>query len=85
MARRMLVVARHKPIEALRIAAGLTLADVEVQVLALGPLPEGEEAQVQLEALEFSDVHPRQLTAADRDGWAEVAQSIVDSDGVYLL
>ena len=85
MARRLLVVARHKTVEALRIAAGLTLADAALQVLALGALPDGADAQVQLEALEFAEVAPRVVPAEDAGGWTDVARAIVDSDGVYLL
>lgn len=85
MARRLLVVARDKPIEALRVAAGLTLGDAELRVLVLGDLPEGEQVQTQLEALAFADVVPQVLPRGDLGGWAEVARAVVDSDAVYLL
>lgn len=85
MARRLLVVARDKPIEALRVAAGLTLGDGELRVLVLGDMPAGEQAQTQLEALAFADVVPRQLPPAEAGGWTEVARAVVESDAVYLL
>ncbi len=85
MARRLVVVARDKPLEALRVAAGLTLADAELRVLVLGPLPTGEQAETQLEALAFADVAPQMLPRGDAGGWAEVARAVVDSDAVYLL
>jgi len=85
MARKLLVVARDKPVEALRVAAGLTLADAELRVLVLGGLPEGEQAETQLEALAFADVVPQSLPRDGPAGWAAVASAIVDSDAVYLL
>lgn len=85
MARKVVIVARDKQIEALRVAAGLTLADAELCVLVLGDLPAGEQAATQLEALAFADVVPRTLPRDSAAGWAEVARAIVDSDAVYLL
>ena len=85
MAKKILVVARHKPLEALRVAAGLTLTDSELSVLAIGPLPEGEAAEVQLEALAFADITPEALAADAPDTWAHIAGAIVASDAVYLI
>lgn len=85
MARRLLVVVRDKPIEALRVAAGLTLSDAELRVLVLGDMPVGEQAETQLEALAFADVVPQLVPRGDRGGWPEVARAAVESDAVYLL
>ncbi|MBK9134060.1 MAG: hypothetical protein IPM15_06845 [Betaproteobacteria bacterium] len=84
MAKKMLVVARHKPVEALRVAAGLTLADTGLDVLSLGPLPDTDEAKVQLEALEFAELAPRVLPTGAAC-WDEVARAIVAADVVYML
>ncbi|MBL8289548.1 MAG: hypothetical protein JNL85_16325 [Rubrivivax sp.] len=84
MVKRVLVVARHNPVEALRVAAGLTLADASLSVVTLGPVPDTEEAQVQLEALAFAEVTPRALPTGPAS-WSEVARAIVDSDAVYML
>ncbi|MFO1292667.1 MAG: hypothetical protein U1F07_06255 [Rubrivivax sp.] len=85
MSRKILVVAHHKPVEALRVAAGLTLADIELQVLSIGALPAGPEADVQLEALAFADVTPQALPADADAAWNELARAIVAHDAVYML
>lgn len=85
MVKKILVVARHKPVEALRVAAGLTLADADLRVLSIGALPEGEEAEVQLEALAFADITPEALAADAPATWAEIAGAIVASDAVYVI
>lgn len=85
MGKKLLIVARHKPVEALRLAAGLTLADAEIRVLTLGAVPDGDDAKVQLEALEFAEVAPQPLPAGDAASWGEIARAIVASDAVYVL
>lgn len=85
MSRKLLVVARCKPLEALRVAAGLTLADAQLQVVSLAPLPEGEDARVQLEALEFAEVTVQPLPGDEPGRWRELARAIVASDIVYML
>ncbi|GMV47851.1 MAG: hypothetical protein AMXMBFR66_32490 [Pseudomonadota bacterium] len=85
MSRKILVLAHDKPVEALRVAAGLTLADIELQVLSLGALPVGPEVDVQLEALAFADVTPRALPADAPSTWDEIARAILAHDTVYML
>jgi len=85
MAKRILVAAMHKPEEALRIATGLTLADAALRVATWGPVPGGDEAQVQLDALQFAEVPIDALTADDGARWLELARRIVDSDIVYCV
>lgn len=85
MVQKILIVAADKPIEALRVAAGLTLSDAELKVLSLGPLPTGEQAQSQLEALEFADIAPEALHPAEAGCWATLARAIIAADAVYVL
>lgn len=85
MASKILIVARRKPVEALRVAAGLTLADAELRIVSLGPLPDTEEARVQLEALAFAEVTPQALPGPAASRWSDLARAIVASDAVYML
>lgn len=80
----ILMVARDKQIEALRMAAGLTLLDDAVSVLVCGKLEDSAEASEQLEALEFSDVPVTQLESPDDISLA-MAQAISQADVVYIL
>ncbi|MDA3835661.1 MAG: hypothetical protein PF495_19995 [Spirochaetales bacterium] len=80
----ILMIARHKKIEALRMASGLTLLDDEVSVLVEGELENSEAADEQLEALEYSDVPVTRLENADNQ--ADVmATAISKADVVYVL
>lgn len=80
----ILMIARHKKIEALRMASGLTLLDDEVSVLVEGELENSEAADEQLEALEFSDVPVTRLENVDSQ--ADVmATAISKADVVYVL
>ncbi|MFO1218342.1 MAG: hypothetical protein U1E89_08240 [Burkholderiaceae bacterium] len=85
MAKRILVAAIDKPVEALRVAAGLTLIDASLSVALWGPMPTGEAAQAQLEALQFAEVPVDELPAATGERWLELARRIVASDAVYCL
>lgn len=85
MAKRILIAAIDKPVEGLRIAAGLTLSDASLQVVLWGMRPTGEAAQSQLEALEFAEVPVEELTASQEQRWQELARRIVDSDVVYCV
>ncbi len=80
----ILMVARDRKIEALRMAAGLTLLDDKVTVLVCGTLDDSAEASEQLEALEFSDVPVTQLDNPD-DVPLAMAQAISQADVVYML
>ena len=58
----LLVLARRDPIEAMRVAAGLTIHDHQVQILFLCEADLGtEEAKEYLELLEFSEIVPKIL------------------------
>ena len=80
----ILMIARHKKIEALRMAAGLTLLDDAVNVLVCGELEDSTAASEQLEALEFSDVPVTRLENADSKADA-IAMAISKADVVYVL
>jgi hypothetical protein len=76
-----LVVPIDKKVEALRMACGLTLLDDQVAVAAWEALPDGPDADEQLEALAFSEVP---LHRVDHD-FDALARQIIDSDVVYFV
>lgn len=80
----ILMIARHKKVEALRMATGLTLLDDVVSVLICGELEDTQAASEQLEALEFSDVPVTRLENADSKVDA-IALAIIQADVVYVL
>lgn len=79
--KRILMVAMHKPVEALRMASGLTLLDDQVAIACWGSLPEGPETDEQIEALDFADV-PIERVGHDAD---VLATRILASDVVYVV
>lgn len=83
MKKRILVVARSNRVEALRVAAGLTLLDDAVRLLVLGELEETPAVREQLEVLEFTDV-PMQRCEAGAGG-AALAREVLGADMVYVL
>ena len=80
----VVVVAHDNKLEALRMASGLTLLDDAVRVVVLGELPEGEEAAVQLESLEFAEVPLDCLDDSDA-GVQALAQAMVQADAVFMV
>jgi hypothetical protein len=82
--KRILMVAVQKPVEALRMASGLTLLDDAVAIAAWGRLPEGPEVAEQMEALEFADVPVAELEPG-ADALAALARQIIASDVVYCV
>jgi hypothetical protein len=82
--KRILVMAVHKPAEALRMAAGLTLLDDAVMVASWGKLPVSADVAEQMEALEFSEVPVAELDPAG-DAVAVLARQILDNDLVYCV
>ncbi len=81
MPKRILMVPMHKPVEALRMASGLTLLDDQVAIACWEPLPEGPETDEQIEALDFADV-PIERVALNAD---TLAARILDSDVVFIV
>jgi hypothetical protein len=79
----VLMIARHKKIEALRMAAGLTLLDDAIRVAVVGDLNRADpEVELQLESLDFAEVPVIDIDAAQA---ATLAEMIVHSDMVYVV
>jgi hypothetical protein len=78
----ILVVARNNKVEALRVAAGLTLLDDAVRLAVLGGLEETPAVREQLEVLEFAEVPMQRYDAAFDPG---LARDMVGADVVYVL
>lgn len=80
----ILMIAMQKPVEALRMASGLTLLDDAVSLGVWGVLPETQDATDQLEALEFAEV-PLALLDPATDAMAMLAERIINSDVVFCV
>jgi hypothetical protein len=80
----ILVIARHNKVEALRIAAGLTLLDDCVTIAVLGSLEETPAVLEQLEVLEFAEVP---IERYDERGMADpaLARDVIGADAVYVV
>ncbi|MFP3873926.1 MAG: hypothetical protein ACLFQT_04945 [Thiohalophilus sp.] len=79
----ILVVARDRKSEALRMATGLTLLDDVVNVAVWGELDrEDDEVAMQLEALDFSDVPVTELAT---NMAAKLAGMINQANVVYIV
>lgn len=77
----ILMVPMEKPVEALRMASGLTLLDDAVTIAVWDELPQGAEAGEQLEALEFAEV-PMVRLEGEMD---RLARQILNSDVVFFV
>jgi hypothetical protein len=82
--KRILVVARAKPAEALRVATGLTLLNDHVRVIAAAPLPDTPAVREQREMLEFVEVPFEEVTDAALLP-ARLAEAILAADHIYCL
>jgi len=79
----VLMIARNKKVEALRMAAGLTLLDDVVKVAVVGEMDrDADEVSLQLESLDFADVP---VIDVDDSNAAEFAQMVVNSDVVFVV
>lgn len=79
----VLMVARNKKVEALRMATGLTLLDDVIRVAVVGELDRNDpDVELQLESLDFADVP---VVDVDTGKAAEFAEMIVNSDVVYVV
>jgi hypothetical protein len=77
----ILVIARDRKVEALRMATGLTLLDDPVRVAVWGQLDENDpDVEMQLEALDFSDVPVTSLEEG-----AALADVVGECDVVYVI
>ncbi len=79
----VLMIARHKKIEALRMAAGLTLLDDIIKVAIVGRMDrDADDASLQLESLDFADVP---VIDVDDSNAAEFAEMVINSDVVFVV
>ncbi|MBI1424608.1 MAG: hypothetical protein GC149_14270 [Gammaproteobacteria bacterium] len=81
----IVVIARVKKAEALRMAGGLTLLDDVVRVFVVGELNDDAETAEQLEALEFAEVPIVSVAVDDRDSMDALASTIAGSQVVYIV
>lgn len=82
--RNLLVVAKHNPAEALRVAAGLTLLSDPVRVAVVGTLPDTPAVAEQRELLDFAEV-PLEEIPAGPPGRARLAGAMLAADAVYVI
>ena len=79
----VLMIARNKKTEALRMATGLTLLDDVIRVAVIGEMDRADpEVELQLESLDFADVPVVDVAANDAK---KLAEMIVNSDVVYVV
>lgn len=89
--RKLLVLARHDPTEAMRVAAGLTIFGHQVGlVLMTGPVAETPENAAQVELLEMTGITPQTTVAAMADDLhfldaAALASAMADADAILSL
>lgn len=84
MKKRILVLARYNKVEALRVAAGLTLLSDDVKVDVLGDLEDSPQIQEQRDLLDFAEV-PYELVGDDPSGRHRLAEDIFTADAVYVV
>jgi len=79
----ILMIARNKKVEALRMAAGLTLLDDVIKVAVVGGMDrDAEDVSLQLESLDFADVPV--IDVGDSNA-VELAEMVVNSDVVFVI
>lgn len=79
----VLMIARNKKTEALRMATGLTLLDDAVRVAIVGEIDRAEpEVELQLDSLDFAEVP---VVDIDSGQGRALAEMIVNSDVVYVV
>lgn len=84
MKKNILVIAKHNKIEALRVAAGLTLMNDIVKVAILGGLDGSPLVQEQLDALDFGEV-PREVFDDPVQVTEALARDLLNADVVYVI
>ena len=79
----VLMIARNKKVEALRMATGLTLLDDVIRVAIIGDIDrESLDVELQLESLDFADVPVVDVNANNA---SELAEMVVNSDVVFVV
>lgn len=84
MKKNILVIAKHNKVEALRVAAGLTLMDDIVKVVVLGGLDDSQPVREQLEALDFGEV-PHEVLDDPTQVTETLARDMLGADVVYVI
>lgn len=84
MKKNILVIAKHNKVEALRVAAGLTLMSDRVEVAVLGGLDDSPPVREQLEALDFGEV-PRKVFDDPVQVTEALARDLLSADVVYVI
>lgn len=82
--KRILVIARNNPAEALRVAAGLTLLHETVRVAVVGELPDDQAVVEQRELLDFVDV-PVEVITDPGAVPSRLADALLQAEVVYSL
>ena len=82
--KRILVIAKHTPAEALRVAAGLSLLHTELRVLGIGAWPDTAAVREQQELVEFIEI-PCEAVTDPAEAPARVAAAVAQADVVYQL
>ncbi len=89
--REILVLSRNDPLEAMRVAAGLTIFGHAVSLILMNrSLTESEASGEQAELLELSDIEPKTTVAAMAEhlellGAKELGLAIANADAVINL
>ena len=79
----VLMIARNKKVEALRMATGLTLLDDVIHVAIIGGIDrEHPDVALQLESLDFADVP---VIDVDESSASNLAEMLVNSDVVFVV
>lgn len=79
----ILMVARNKKVEALRMATGLTLLDDVIRVAIVGGIDRDHpDVELQLESLDFADVP---VVDVDKSSAGALAEMMLSSDVVYVV
>jgi hypothetical protein len=79
----VLMIARNKKVEALRMATGLTLLDDVIRVAVIGGIDrENPDVELQIESLDFADVP---VVDIDVSNAARLAEMVVESDVVFVV
>jgi len=84
MKKNILVIAKHNKVEALRVAAGLTLMNDLVKVAVLGALDDSPAVREQLEALDFGEV-PHEVYDDSTQVTEALARNLLNADVVYVI
>jgi hypothetical protein len=84
MKKNILVIAKHNKVEALRVAAGLTLMDDIVKVAVLGGLDDSQPVREQIEALDFGEV-PYEVFEDPVQVTEVLARDLLSADVVYVI